>query len=169
MSCLPMASNRGPGETYSCGENYDALWAGIIGELESQAGNDWKLAEYVHGEPCKRSKEKSDVFPCQLKVAGKHDNTPVRRDHFDQFKLYQAAAVTAALKWRKTSKTTFDVFKTTIRHLCGLFSNCNIKWSRTFAGKGQATQQYPLHRAFNTHNRMTGFWFILDDARILNE
>ncbi|KAG5769350.1 hypothetical protein H9Q72_003367 [Fusarium xylarioides] len=75
----------------------------------------------------------------------------------------EAASAAAAIDWGKTDEKAVNLFETTIRHLGGLLSSYEL--SREPALLQKATELGAmLYIAFDTPNRLPGFWLNFDDA-----
>jgi len=83
-------------------------------------------------------------------------------DLHDDF--YLAAAAAVQLDWANTTETSVNLFETTIRHLGGLLSAYDL--SREPALLQKATELgNMLYMAFDTPNRLPGFWLNFEDVR----
>jgi mannosyl-oligosaccharide alpha-1,2-mannosidase len=80
----------------------------------------------------------------------------------DEF--YDAAAAAAQLDWAKTKDTAANLFETTIRHLAGLISAYDLSGEPALLEKATELADM-LYMAFDTPNRMPGFWFNFQDAK----
>ncbi len=80
----------------------------------------------------------------------------------DEF--YQAAAAAAQLDWANTTETAANLFETTIRHLGGLLSAFDLSHEPALLEKAQELGNM-LYMAFDTPNRMPGFWINFEDAK----
>ena len=77
----------------------------------------------------------------------------------------EAAAAAAALDWSNTTETAINLFETTIRHLGGLLSAYDLSGEEALLKKAKELGDM-LYMAFDTPNRMPGFWFTFDDAKV---
>jgi mannosyl-oligosaccharide alpha-1,2-mannosidase len=75
-----------------------------------------------------------------------------------------AAAAAAQLDWAHTSDTAANLFETTIRHLGGLLSAYDLSREPALLEKAKELGDM-LYMAFDTPNRMPGFWFNFADAK----
>ncbi|KAK3898161.1 glycoside hydrolase [Staphylotrichum tortipilum] len=80
----------------------------------------------------------------------------------DEF--YQAAAAAAQLDWANTTETAANLFETTIRHLGGLLSAFDLSHEPALLEKARELGNM-LYMAFDTPNRMPGFWINFEDAK----
>ena len=80
-------------------------------------------------------------------------------DEFDQ-----AAAAAAQLDWANTTETAANLFETTIRHLGGLLSAFDLSHEPALLEKARELGDM-LYMAFDTPNRMPGFWINFEDAK----
>jgi len=80
----------------------------------------------------------------------------------DEFR--DAAAAAAQLDWAKTTDTAVNLFETTIRHLAGLLSAYDLSREPALLEKAKELGNM-LYMAFDTPNRMPGFWFDFADAK----
>ncbi|KAK4097078.1 glycoside hydrolase family 47 protein [Parathielavia hyrcaniae] len=80
----------------------------------------------------------------------------------DEF--HDAAAAAARLDWAKTKDTAANLFETTIRHLAGLISAYDLSGEPALLDKATELGNM-LYMAFDTPNRMPGFWFNFQDAK----
>ncbi len=79
----------------------------------------------------------------------------------DEF--YAAADQAAKIDWNKTSETAVNLFETTIRHLGGLLSAYDLSGEPALLSKAQELGDM-LYMAFDTPNRLPGFWLSFEDA-----
>ena len=75
-----------------------------------------------------------------------------------------AAAAAAQLDWANTTDTAANLFETTIRHLGGLLSAYDLSGEGALLEKAEELGNM-LYVAFDTPNRMPGFWLNFQDAR----
>ncbi|KAL2019748.1 hypothetical protein VTK56DRAFT_9192 [Thermocarpiscus australiensis] len=80
----------------------------------------------------------------------------------DEF--YTAAAAAARLNWANTTETGINLFETTIRHLGGLLGAYDLSGEPALLDKATELGNM-LYMAFDTPNRMPGFWLNFEDAR----
>lgn len=80
----------------------------------------------------------------------------------DEFQL--AAQAAAELDWANTTATSANLFETTIRHLGGLLSAYDLSGQEALLKKAKELGDM-LYKAFDTPNRMPGFWLSFEDAR----
>jgi mannosyl-oligosaccharide alpha-1,2-mannosidase len=78
--------------------------------------------------------------------------------------FYEAAAVAVQLDWSHTSESGINLFETTIRHLGGLLSAYDLSKEPTLLAKAVELGDM-LYMAFDTPNRIPGFWLNFEDAR----
>ncbi|KAK3293755.1 glycoside hydrolase [Chaetomium fimeti] len=78
--------------------------------------------------------------------------------------FHAAAAAIARLDWADTSDTAANLFETTIRHLAGLLSAYDLSGEPALLEKAKELGNM-LYMAFDTPNRMPGFWFNFQDAK----
>ncbi|KAK4157125.1 glycoside hydrolase [Chaetomidium leptoderma] len=83
-------------------------------------------------------------------------------DLWDEF--HDAAAAAVQLDWANTTDTAANLFETTIRHLGGLISAFDLSGEPALLEKAQELGNM-LYMAFDTPNRMPGFWFNFKDAK----
>lgn len=83
-------------------------------------------------------------------------------DLTDEF--HDAAAAAAQLDWANTTETAANVFETTIRYLGGLLGAYDLSREPALLEKAQELGNM-LYMAFDTPNRMPGFWMNFDDAK----
>lgn len=76
----------------------------------------------------------------------------------------EAAAAAAAIDWSKTPATSANVFETTIRHLGGLLAAYDLSQEPALLQKALELGEM-LYVAFDTPNRLPGFWLNWGDAR----
>ncbi len=75
-----------------------------------------------------------------------------------------AAAAAAQLDWANTTDTAANLFETTIRHLGGLLSAYDLSGEGALLEKAEELGNM-LYMAFDTPNRMPGFWLNFQDAK----
>lgn len=75
-----------------------------------------------------------------------------------------AAEAAAQLDWANTTDTSANLFETTIRHLGGLLSAYDLSGQEALLKKAKELGDM-LYMAFDTPNRMPGFWLSFEDAR----
>ncbi|VBB84193.1 Putative Glycoside Hydrolase Family 47 [Podospora comata] len=75
-----------------------------------------------------------------------------------------AATAAAQLDWADTTVTSANLFETTIRHLGGLLSAYDLSGERALLEKATELGNM-LYMAFDTPNRMPGFWLNFKDAK----
>lgn len=82
----------------------------------------------------------------------------------DEF--YHAAAAAVAIDFGNTTEgtTSINLFETTIRHLGGLLSAYDLSSERALLDKAEELGDL-LYIAFDTPNRIPGFWLNFEDAR----
>ncbi|KAK3305987.1 glycoside hydrolase family 47 protein [Chaetomium strumarium] len=80
----------------------------------------------------------------------------------DEF--YTAAAAAAQLDWANTTDTAVNLFETTIRHLGGLLSAYDLSGETALLKKATELGNM-LYMAFDTPNRIPGFWLNFEDAK----
>lgn len=80
----------------------------------------------------------------------------------DEF--YLAAEAAAQLDWANTTATSANLFETTIRHLGGLLSAYDLSGQDALLKKARELGDM-LYMAFDTPNRMPGFWLSFENAR----
>ncbi|KAL2148897.1 hypothetical protein VTH82DRAFT_1583 [Thermothelomyces myriococcoides] len=80
----------------------------------------------------------------------------------DEF--YEAAAAAARLDWAETPDSAANLFETTIRHLAGLLSAYDLSGEPALLAKARELGDM-LYLAFDTPNRLPGFWFRFEDAK----
>lgn len=80
--------------------------------------------------------------------------------------FYNAAAAAVAIDFGKTTEgtTSINLFETTIRHLGGLLSAYDLSRERALLEKAKELGDL-LYIAFDTPNRIPGFWLNFQDAR----
>lgn len=78
--------------------------------------------------------------------------------------FYLAAAAAAALDFSNTTETSFNLFETTIRHLGGLLGAYDLSGEPVLLRKARELGDM-LYMAFDTPNRLPGFWLNFADAR----
>lgn len=81
---------------------------------------------------------------------------------YDDF--YLAAEAASQLDWSNTTATSAILFETTIRHLGGLLSAYDLSGQNALLEKAKKLGDM-LYMAFDTPNRMPGFWFDFENAR----
>ncbi|CVL02693.1 related to alpha-mannosidase [Fusarium mangiferae] len=75
----------------------------------------------------------------------------------------EAASAAAAIDWGKTDEKAVNLFETTIRHLGGLLSSYELSREPALLQKATELGEM-LYIAFDTPNRLPGFWLNFDDA-----
>ncbi|KAF5673881.1 alpha-mannosidase [Fusarium heterosporum] len=75
-----------------------------------------------------------------------------------------AAQAAATLNWGETHEGAVNLFETTIRHLGGLLSAYELSGQEAILKKAVELGEM-LYVAFDTPNRMPGFWLNFEDAR----
>lgn len=78
--------------------------------------------------------------------------------------FYIAAEAAAQLDWANTTETSANLFETTIRHLGGLLSAYDLSGEHALLEKAKELGDM-LYMAFDTPNRIPGFWMNFEDAR----
>ncbi|KAK3371124.1 glycoside hydrolase family 47 protein [Lasiosphaeria ovina] len=78
--------------------------------------------------------------------------------------FHDAAAAAAQLDWANTTATSLNLFETTIRHLGGLLSAYDLSGEPALLAKAVELGNM-LYMAFDTPNRLPGFWFDFDNAK----
>lgn len=78
--------------------------------------------------------------------------------------FYQAAGAATRINWNVTKETGVNLFEITIRHLGGLLSAYELSGERALLLKAQELGEM-LYMAFDTPNRIPGFWFTFEDAK----
>lgn len=78
--------------------------------------------------------------------------------------FYEAANAAAVIDFSKTSDSATNVFEMTIRHLGGLLSAYELSGEEALLRKAVELGEM-LYKAFDTPNRLPGFWLNFDDAR----
>lgn len=78
--------------------------------------------------------------------------------------FYEAAAAAAALDWSSTQDGAANLFETTIRHLGGLLGAYELSGVDSLLRKAHELGEM-LYVAFDTPNRLPGFWLNYEDAR----
>ncbi|KAK4209714.1 glycoside hydrolase [Rhypophila decipiens] len=81
---------------------------------------------------------------------------------YDDF--YDAAAAAAQLDWANTTETSVNLFETTIRHLGGLLGAYDLSGEPALLEKAKELGNM-LYLAFDTPNRMPGFWLNFENAK----
>ncbi|KUI61866.1 putative mannosyl-oligosaccharide alpha-1,2-mannosidase 1B [Cytospora mali] len=81
---------------------------------------------------------------------------------YDDF--YHAAQAVVQLDWADTAETSANLFETTIRHLGGLLSAYDLSGEPALLHKAKELGDM-LYMAFDTPNRLPGFWINFNDAR----
>ncbi|KAF4452709.1 hypothetical protein F53441_4516 [Fusarium austroafricanum] len=76
----------------------------------------------------------------------------------------EAARAAATLDWAKTDEGAVNLFETTIRHLGGLLSAYELSGEPVLLRKAIELGEM-LYVAFDTPNRLPGFWLNFNDAR----
>ncbi|KAI0426053.1 glycoside hydrolase [Xylaria sp. FL1042] len=80
----------------------------------------------------------------------------------DEF--YEAAAAAVTIDYSKTKDTSCNYFETTIRHLGGLLSAYDLSLETALLEKAIELGDM-LYMAYDTPNRMPGFWLDFQDAK----
>ncbi|KAI9166492.1 Endoplasmic reticulum mannosyl-oligosaccharide 1,2-alpha-mannosidase [Paramyrothecium foliicola] len=75
----------------------------------------------------------------------------------------EAAQAAASLDWSNTQDTAVNLFETTIRHLGGLLSAYELSHEKALLQKALELGEM-LYVAFDTPNRLPGFWLNFDNA-----
>lgn len=78
--------------------------------------------------------------------------------------FYAAAAAAAQLDWAKTPDRSLNLFEVTIRHLGGLLGAYELSGEPALLEKATELGNL-LYMAFDTPNRMPGFWLDFEDAK----
>ncbi|KAL2160710.1 hypothetical protein VTH06DRAFT_907 [Thermothelomyces fergusii] len=78
--------------------------------------------------------------------------------------FHEAAAAAARLDWADTPENAANLFETTIRHLGGLLSAYDLSGEPALLAKARELGDM-LYMAFDTPNRLPGFWLRFEDAR----
>ncbi|KAH8666478.1 glycoside hydrolase family 47 protein [Xylariales sp. PMI_506] len=78
--------------------------------------------------------------------------------------FFEAASAAVKLDWANTSETGVNLFETTIRHLGGLLSAYDLSREPALLSKAIELGDMLL-MAFDTPNRMPGFWLNFEDAK----
>lgn len=78
--------------------------------------------------------------------------------------FYEATAAVAGIDYSKTSDGAANLFETTIRHLGGLLSAYDLSGETTLLDKAVQLGDM-LYMAFDTPNRLPGFWLNFKDAK----
>lgn len=76
----------------------------------------------------------------------------------------EAAQAAATLDWAKTDEGAVNLFETTIRHLGGLLGAYELSGEKVLLQKALELGEM-LYVAFDTPNRMPGFWLNFEEAR----
>ncbi|KAF5020945.1 hypothetical protein F66182_7026 [Fusarium sp. NRRL 66182] len=76
----------------------------------------------------------------------------------------EAAQAAATLDWGETHEGAVNLFETTIRHLGGLLAAYELSGEKAILNKAVELGEM-LYVAFDTPNRLPGFWLNFDDAR----
>ena len=76
----------------------------------------------------------------------------------------EAAQAAATLDWAKTDEGAINLFETTIRHLGGLLGAYELSGEKVILQKALELGEM-LYVAFDTPNRMPGFWLNFEEAR----
>lgn len=80
-----------------------------------------------------------------------------------KLEFYEASAAVVAIDFAETSAGAANVFETTIRHLGGLLSAYDLSGDKAILQKAVELGEM-LYVAFDTPNRLPGFWLNFDDA-----
>ncbi len=78
--------------------------------------------------------------------------------------FHDAAAAAAQLDWANTTETAANLFETTIRHLGGLLGAFDLSREPALLEKAKELGDM-LYMAFDTPNRMPGFWINFEEAK----
>ncbi|KAI1202798.1 glycoside hydrolase family 47 protein [Nemania serpens] len=78
--------------------------------------------------------------------------------------FYEAAAAAVTIDYSKTRDTSCNYFETTIRHLGGLLGAYDLSKETALLEKAVELGNM-LYMAYDTPNRMPGFWLNFEDAR----
>ncbi|KAL6850678.1 hypothetical protein ACO1O0_007802 [Amphichorda felina] len=78
--------------------------------------------------------------------------------------FYEASAAVTAIDFAKTSDGAVNLFETTIRHLGGLLGAYDLSGEKTLLQKATELGEM-LYKAFDTPNRLPGFWLNFQEAR----
>ena len=78
--------------------------------------------------------------------------------------FYEAAGAITALDFANTTEGAVNLFETTIRHLGGLLSAYDLSHERPILKKAIELGEM-LYKAFDTPNRLPGFWLNFEEAR----
>ncbi|KAK4131625.1 glycoside hydrolase family 47 protein [Trichocladium antarcticum] len=78
--------------------------------------------------------------------------------------FYTAAAAAVQLDWASTNDTSLNLFETTIRHLGGLLGAYDLSGEAALLEKATELGDM-LYMAFDTPNRLPGFWLSFEDAK----
>jgi mannosyl-oligosaccharide alpha-1,2-mannosidase len=76
----------------------------------------------------------------------------------------EAAQAAAKLDWANTTEAGINLFETTIRHLGGLLGAYDLSGEPALLSKATELGDM-LYMAFDTPNRMPGFWLTFEAAR----
>lgn len=79
--------------------------------------------------------------------------------------FYEAATVVAGLDWASTEEKAINLFETTIRHLGGLLGAYDLSHEEALLQKAHELGEM-LYHAFDTPNRLPGFWLNFAEASI---
>ncbi|KAK8008209.1 glycoside hydrolase family 47 protein [Apiospora marii] len=78
--------------------------------------------------------------------------------------FYKAAQAVVDIDFSKTDESGVNLFETTIRHLGGLLSAYDLSGEPALLSKARELGDM-LYMAFDTPNRMPGFWLTFEDAK----
>ncbi|KAI9899479.1 hypothetical protein N3K66_005940 [Trichothecium roseum] len=78
--------------------------------------------------------------------------------------FYEAADAITAIDFSKTPEGAVNLFETTIRHLGGLLSGYDLSGEEALLRKAVELGEM-LYKAFDTPNRLPGFWLNFQEAR----
>lgn len=78
--------------------------------------------------------------------------------------FYEAAAAAVRLDWSVTTESGINLFETTIRHLGGLLGAYDLSNEPALLEKAVELGNM-LYMAFDTPNRVPGFWLTFEDAK----
>ncbi|KAH8819859.1 glycoside hydrolase family 47 protein [Xylogone sp. PMI_703] len=78
--------------------------------------------------------------------------------------FHEAAAAAVRIDWNRTDETGINLFETTIRHLGGLLSAYDLSGETALLMKAKELGNL-LYMAFDTPNRMPGFWLTFENVK----
>jgi mannosyl-oligosaccharide alpha-1,2-mannosidase len=81
-----------------------------------------------------------------------------------KYEFHLAAGAVVQLDWADTKDTSVNVFETTIRHLGGLLGAYDLSGEKALLTKATELGNM-LYMAFDTPNRIPGFWLDFDNAK----